>query len=138
MNTDGSGQRRARVPANYSSYSHLSLPVWSPDGRKVAFGVRGLGLYGEGAALFTIDANGGGLREISRADPHDCLWPAWSADATKIAYTRNSDCEGYPDIFVVNADGTNRKRLTRDENNSDPAWSQDGQTILFRSRAISI
>ena len=36
------------------------------------------------------------------------------------------------DIYVVNADGTGRKRLTRDPAEEfDPAWSPDGAKILF-------
>jgi Tol biopolymer transport system component len=34
-------------------------------------------------------------------------------------------------VFVVDADGTHRKRLTSGTGHSDPAWSPDGRSILY-------
>ena len=42
--------------------------------------------------------------------------------------------DGNPDIYLVNTDGTNLRRMTRN-NNSDwePSWSPDGEWLLFVS-----
>lgn len=46
-----------------------------------------------------------------------------------------SDRSGNPDIFVMNADGTNLRRLTdHPANDIWPAWSPDGARIAFPSR----
>ena len=37
--------------------------------------------------------------------------PAWAPDGTKIAFSSNDD--GNEEIFIMNADGTNRTQITR-------------------------
>ena len=58
--------------------------------------------------------------------------PSWSPDGTKIAF--NSDRDGYEEIYVMNADGTNQTNISN--NNSydySPFWSPDGSKIVFVS-----
>lgn len=55
--------------------------------------------------------------------------------AERIAFA--SDKPGNDDIFVINADGTDLKRLTNDPDLDDePAWSPDGRQIVFVSRRL--
>ena len=121
MNSDGTGQRRVAVRADDV------FPVWSPDGARIAFVVRNA----RGYALTTGGSEGGDRRLIAQ-EGLDCLWPAWSPNGSQLAYTHNYHCEGDLDIFVVNADGSGRKQLTRDRRSSDAVWSPDGETLLFR------
>src|SRR6266511_1713409 len=62
-------------------------------------------------------------------------YPAWSPDGTRIAFMGQTPegTENY-EIYVMNADGTGRRRLT-DSPASDgfPSWSPDGTKIAFTS-----
>jgi TolB protein len=72
--------------------------------------------------------------------------PAWSPDGRRIAFRRidRIDALGYPlagnlDLYVVNADGSGLRRLTRHKNVRWIAWSPDGRTIAFlREREVYI
>ena len=55
--------------------------------------------------------------------------PAWSPDGSKILFTLNNE------IYVMNADGSNKIQLTDDlGSDSSPTWSPDGTKIAFASR----
>lgn len=58
--------------------------------------------------------------------------PAWSPDNRTIAYQSNR--EGPYHIYLMNADGTNQRALTKgDSDDRHPVWMPDGKSILFDS-----
>ena len=58
--------------------------------------------------------------------------PVWSPDGSGIAFV--SDRDGDWEIYVMNADGTEQRRLTRAPGiDRAPAWSPDGARIAFES-----
>ena len=65
--------------------------------------------------------------------------PAWSPDGTQIAYTRgrrNDDGHWFSHIYVVNADGTGRTKVSKgDVWDAQPSWSTDGTRIAFGRRS---
>jgi TolB protein len=122
MNADGSG-RRWLVDGNW--------PTWSPDGGRICYTD-----YPVGAEqLAVIGADGEGNRRLTgrffTTGPNSEA--AWSPDGTKIAFVAGTNDE---DIYVMNADGSKRARLTDDVPGNDhwpPTWSPDGTRIAFTS-----
>ena len=79
--------------------------------------------------IFLMNADGTGQTGLNRFMGTD-MDPAWSADGTRIAFTRL-----HSGIYVMNADGTGVVRLTDSGlcSDSQPAWSPDGTQIAFHS-----
>ena len=72
---------------------------------------------------------GGGAFRLTKEE--DTL-PVWSPDGKQIAFSSKRD--GSWQVYVMNADGTNVRRLTTGSANNDyPAWSPDGNYIAFSS-----
>jgi TolB protein len=109
MNADGSGKRRLTRDRRDDDD-----PVWSPNGKRLAFH-RAQGLY-------VMNADGRPQRLLVRNASN----PRWSPNGRRLAFVL-----GRAGIYVVNADGTGRKRLTRVRDDSYPAWSPDGHRIAF-------
>lgn len=89
-------------------------------------------------AIYTMSADGSGQRRLTEAgdeeddgaSPFFQIDPAWSPDASRIAFT--SGRSGSSDVFVMSADGTGTTRLTTTkQNDTHPTWSADGGSIAF-------
>src|SRR5690606_4291361 len=74
----------------------------SPDGAAVVFSWRG--------DLWKVPARGGHAIRLT-SHPADELHSAWSPDGTQIAF--NSTRDGYNNIYLMNADGTDVRQVTR-------------------------
>ncbi|MEV7773575.1 hypothetical protein [Kitasatospora sp. NPDC086791] len=107
-------------------------PNWSPTGDRIVFQRRGAGRADW--ALWTVDADGGGLRMVTDA-PGEHTDPSWSPDGRFLVFS--SDLGGLPNaqVFVVPADGGTPVRVTRADAAYDgaPSWSPDGKWIAFES-----
>jgi Tol biopolymer transport system component len=110
-------------------------PAWSPDGRRLAFSPVGR----SSAGIWVMDADGRRAHPLVR-DGHD---PAWSPDGRRIAFASARDRNGQTcldrclpsaELYVVDADGRGRRRLTRTTlDEGGPAWSPDGRRLAFSS-----
>ncbi|HEX2240181.1 MAG TPA: hypothetical protein VHJ82_03420 [Actinomycetota bacterium] len=89
--------------------------------------------------IFSVAANGSGIRQLTPNPEHMDIQPAWSPDGRRIAFVRQDRPNANSDIFVMQSDGTGLTNLTPDLTVSDytPAWSPDGDKIVFARRSPS-
>jgi TolB protein len=140
INGDGTGLRRLTRNATLGAGSD---PVWSPDGRKLAFVKRpersGAKCGPAGRCrdeIYVIKADGTGLRRLTRNTVDDSN-PVWSPDGVKIAFVRVRN-DQTANIYVMNADGSGQRRLApslRRRPWVELAWSPDWKKIAFVASA---
>jgi len=130
LNSDGSGLRNptSKLAAGQGFGAQLaSDPVWSPDGRKIAF-VR----LSKPLGVYVVNADGSGMRNLTPKPVGAYAAPAWSPDGRRIAFV--SERDGNSEVYVMNANGSGQRSLTRNPAfDDDPAWSPDGRSIAFRT-----
>ena len=108
-------------------------PTQSPDGKQIAYRHQ----IGDDRStdIYVVDADGSGERNVSRNEGVADWGPAWSPDGSQIAFMAQTPegTQNY-EIFVMNADGTDPRRLTQSPGDDGwPTWSPDGRRILFSS-----
>jgi len=130
MDRDGSGQH------NLSNSPHLDFsPTWSPDGKWLAFERIQRVEHGfEGTDVWVMNAKGRKQRQVT-FDGRSGR-PAWSPDGNRIAFSSHVGFDS--ELFVIDADGSNRTQLTANEpsqfseaGDTAPAWAPDGSRIAW-------
>jgi serine/threonine-protein kinase len=104
-----------------------TAPNWSRDGTRIVYQSDA----GGGVThIFTVDARGGTPRQLTDGATRDNR-PVWSPDGKQIAFARFENNQW--NIYVMNADGSDIRKLTDGSFNINPSWSPDGKQILFQS-----
>jgi len=84
------------------------------------------------ADIFYHDLSTGARRAFARYVVSN-ISPAASPDGSKVAMILDKD--GWVDLYVSNADGSDLKRLTKSpQDESSPCWSPDGKWICFAAK----
>jgi Tol biopolymer transport system component len=125
MNSDGTQPTRL---TNYPGVDQF--PDWSPDGREIAFR--------RDTDIYVMDLASGETRRLTNAPPLNQM-PAWSPNGQQLTFMSARD--GYPSVFVMNADGSGQTNLTpktpgdvdTDWVSRAPSWSTNGRHIFFMS-----
>ena len=86
--------------------------------------------------IYVMDTDGGKLQNLTN-NPADDDGPSWSPDGKHIAFVSDRDGGRFWGIFVMNANGSNPRNLTKDGDDLhidfDPSWSPNGKHIAFAS-----
>ena len=132
VNVDGTGLRRV-TPWKLRAGAWDDLD-WSPDGGRILFRTKPFTKTITGGNLYTIRPDGTGLRQLTHFDPRDHLFGAlragsYSPDGSSICFsTYHGAVEAGPastlaDVFVMSADGTDVRPVTRTPNHDgDSDW----------------
>lgn len=131
-----SGGRYALTPAPDAAGDGDSRPTWSPDGVRLAFGRIDFGNSSGYSSIWVINRDGQHAQRISIAG---CFTsdPSWSPNGTHIAFWSSRDhCSsgdpiGATELYVMNSNGSNVKRLGSGYNAQSPAFSPDGSQIAY-------
>jgi TolB protein len=111
MNTDGTDQTRLTNDAGKvtnSAYQQVDEnPVWSPDGKRIAFDSSRDGQL----EIYVMNADGSGQTRLTDHQSLDAA-PAWSPDGRSIAWITDRAGKGFRDIWAMGADGSRPHRIT--------------------------
>ena len=116
-------------------------PVWSPDGKRIAF-LRTMGPaydpFASGefdpqrpAEIAIVNAGGGGMTVLTRNERHRTSLD-WSPDGTRFVYAYDSG-SGQTRIAMTKSDGS---ELGDVATGSEPEWSSSGSAIVFQSAGV--
>jgi TolB protein len=125
VRADGHGLRRLTTDPGFDACAAASA-----DGRYVAW------CHGPNpSSVWVMKQNGTGKRQLTDFG----VFPDFSPDGSKVAFTGQPPGAANFDLYVVNIDGSGLTQLTTDPGfDGYPAWSPDGRTIAFNSDRTGI
>ncbi|NDJ76615.1 MAG: hypothetical protein GYB65_10185 [Chloroflexi bacterium] len=121
---DADGSNLRQVP---NTQPQDRAPSWSPDGVSLVFESIRDGASG----LYIVAVESGEVTPLVTSDMVTFSRPVWSPDGTQVAYVlREVLTDGDAgQVFVINQDGSNPRRVTDLEQVSSVAWSPDGMQL---------
>ncbi|MFF2046191.1 hypothetical protein ACFVVX_37865 [Kitasatospora sp. NPDC058170] len=140
MSPDGSSAQRLTFLTNDKPYSgQVTSPSWSPDGKQLAFEYRtsSTGQPANGRAIFSVNADGTGLRQLTPWELRAGDRASWSPDGTQIVFTTfPAGPEFAPGggIYTMHSDGTAIGALTPGPSGvfyGLASYAPDGRSIVF-------
>jgi Tol biopolymer transport system component len=125
MNADGTRPTRVTDSLAVDQY-----PDWSHNGREIVFR--------HDTDIYTLDLARGETTRLTTIGPLNQM-ATWSPNGRQLVFMSTRD--GYPSVFLMNADGTGQTSLTPKAPGDDavdwvsraPSWSRNGQLIFFMS-----
>ena len=123
---DGANQQRI------TTTRQLNInPSWGADARSIAY----VQYRNSVAEILVSFITTGELKPLTRGRFRDSAYlPVFSPDGKQIAFHTLPPGESASDIHIMNADGTNVRRITtHPAADTTPTWSPSGQQIAFTS-----
>ncbi|MEM6313225.1 MAG: hypothetical protein AAF743_04015 [Planctomycetota bacterium] len=123
------------------------FPDWSPDPTKDVLAYQRARQRGtRWFSLWTLEIRNGepmAPTEVAVSTNAAIVAPTWAPDGTEISFgtiiePTSADEPGQQDVWIVRADGTNRRRLTDGiGTNATPDWGADGRIYFISDRGGS-
>ena len=112
--------RQIQIDVDEGTWMNVDV---SPDGRMIAFDLLG--------DIYTMAIGGGAPTRIAEGLAYE-QQPRFSPDGRRIAFT--SDRGGGDNIWIMNADGSDKRQLTKEDFRllNQPSWSPDGRFIAAK------
>ena len=120
MNASGAAQTKI---SNHQTAVHS--PAISPDGAKIAYVLESsAGVYD----IYVMNIDGSNVKQLTTDGLSS--WPAWSADGTKLAFSKSM-----AEVWTMNSDGSSQSKINITltgfmDRLGQPCWSPDGTKIL--------
>ena len=121
-------RRRSSPPARAGGHDHDRADGGSARHGGLP-GANGPIAFVRGGDIHTMTPEGGEVRRLTRTG--DAFFQSWSADGERLVFTRFRPGRG--DLWTMDADGTDKRRLLRTPGfvNIAARFSPDGATVIF-------
>ncbi|MCS6872274.1 MAG: hypothetical protein NZ571_12555 [Anaerolineae bacterium] len=110
----------------------------SPDGKQIAFVSDRSDIGGDGHDIYIVPVNEKFAPERAVTNDGAALVESgveWSPDGKQLLFAAGAPNSGRADLFIINADGSNRRMLVEDFGECvRPIWSPDGKFVVFSSK----
>ena len=101
----------------------MAYSYFSPDGTRI--------VYNTDEGFYLSDVMGRGPVEMSRLNTSS--FPLWASDSSRIVYRLYLDSEHRYELYVADADGSNRRLLSEEvrSTSASPSWSPDSVHLAY-------
>lgn len=141
MNADGTNARQLTHFLQYAAN-----PKWSPDGTHIAFSLD-TGKSNGDYQIQVMNVDGSHVTQLTNFPLGEIENFEWSPDSTQIVFAAKDIRQETTTVqfggeigsflYIMNADGTEQKRLLDSPGEFYPTWSPDGRQILFYFQDLS-
>jgi Tol biopolymer transport system component len=120
INPDGGGKRQLTSDGGGGA-------AVSPNGKRIAYWSQADGDF----EVYLVNADGSGQQQLTQNKGNDAL-PAWSPDGKYVYYLSDQSGKGWA-VMVMNADGSNPRKVINTSAGSDPVrgWQYQRITVTW-------
>lgn len=115
--------------------SNADLPMWSPDGKRIAF----FRQIGQALGLFIVKSDGTEETKVTQIEPVSFINIAWSPDSKRLAFLRSfgtATTGRYTEIFSRKLDDSTEHQITFDKKIIDDfCWTSTGEIVFNSNRS---